>query len=365
MSRPFHAGAMALVALWAVAPHAAAQTAEASAQNPSPINTVILEAGKRLDRLPGGKDESFYSVTYHGTLVRQAGTPFKYATALDPDLTAPPEAAGDRNKLLLRMANRSAVLGGTLLEAEGVEPIRLAALEKLDLRGTAAIASNDTGTRLSIGLEAPPLRIPGLAKAEVTNWLVLGVNARRTPAAEGAPQSDHAVATVRAFVGKAFGWRKAQSADVTAAAIRLAAEVLRLAPTRQQAEQAVKIIEQNLKAGAGMTTVQRVLKDAVEGFPPSSTEPWQAQLKEVAIGAVEAMLEQATVAAYVESTGWYGRSDAALGRQFKNLLTATVDYWFLPGNDATFLRLRYEHGTDWTAPTQKRKQWMLALSVRL
>lgn len=365
MSRPLPALALVLAALWAVASPAAAETTEAGAQNPAPINTLILEAGKRFDRLPGGKDESFYSLTYHGTLVRQSGTPFKYATALDPDLTTPPEAAGDRNKLLLRVANRSAVLGGTLLEAEGVEPIRLAALEKLDLRGTAAVASNDKGTHLSIGLEAPPLRIPGLAGAEVTNWLVLGVNARRNPAVDGAPQSDHAVATVRAFVGKAFGWRKAQNADVAASAQRMVAEILKLAPTRQQAEAAVEAINQNVKAGKGMTAVQRVLKDAVEGFPPGSTEPWQAQLQQVAAGAAEALLEQATVAAYIESTGWYGRRDGASGRQFKNLLTATVDYWFLPGNDATFLRLRYEHGTEWSAPTAKRKQWMLALAVRL
>ena len=78
-----------------------ASGAEAGAQNPAPVNAFELEAGRRFDLLPQGKDDSTFRLTYKGALVRSEGTSLKFSSGLDLGAFALPgggvAAAGDRN----------------------------------------------------------------------------------------------------------------------------------------------------------------------------------------------------------------------------------------------------------------------------
>jgi hypothetical protein len=354
-------GRLAAAALWLLAAAAPLHAEPKDAQNPAPINAFELEAGRRFDFNPGAKDESNFRLTYKGQLVREQGTPFKFAAGLD--LTAPTlpsvEGAGDRNRWALRYENRSAVLGGSLLEAQGVQPLVLAGIEKLDLRGAAAVASDERGTHVQVGLESPPLRIPGLRGREVSNWIVLGVNGQRNPAAAGGVM-DTQYATYRVFVGKAFGWRK--SADVGKTAARIEQQVLTQAATLDEA----KVLARKIRAAAKTGTpsnLQTLLLDAVDAV--GSDADWQRAVRAAAVQEADSITDQPTVALYAESSGGVSVNGRVEGRRWRNLLTANVDYWFLPGRDDTFVRLRYEHGYEWTAPQAKRKQLFVTLAVRM
>lgn len=363
-ARAAGAGVLAAAALLAGALPSPLHAQPAGAQNPAPINAFEIDLGRRLDFRPGGRDESHQRLTYKGALVREQGTPFKAASGLDLTAPAPdPEAvaaAGDRHRWELRYENRSAALGGSLLEAQGVQPFALAGIEKLDLRGSAAVATADRGTYLAIGLESPPLRIPGLAGREVSNWLVFGVNGERSPAATGGGSTDRQHLTYRAFVGKAFGWRK--SADVGKTAARLEQEILKQAPTLDEARVLAKKIRAAAASGTP-TDLQTLLLDAVDEARDDAD--WAAQVRLVAAQEADAITDQPTLAVYVESSGGYSVSGRGEGPRLRSLHTATIDYWFLPGRDDTFLRLRYENGHEWTAPTVRRNHVILSLGLRL
>lgn len=336
----------------------------AGAQNPAPINAFEIDLGRRFDFRPGAGDESHQRLTYKGALVREKGTPFKAASGLD--LTAPAAkaddaaGAGDRHRWELRFDNRSAALGGSVLEAQGVQPIVLAGIEKLDLRGSAAVATDDAGTHLAIGLESPPVRIPGLAGREISNWLVFGVNGQRSPAASGGGSTDRQYVTYRAFVGKAFGWRK--SADVRKTAARLEQKILEQAATLDEARVLARKIRAATATGTP-TDLQSLLLDAVDEAKDDTD--WVAQVRMVAAQEADAITDQPTLAVYLESSGGYSVSGRGEGPRLRSLHTATVDYWFLPGRDDTFLRLRYENGHEWTAPTVRRNHLILSLGLRL
>ena len=333
----------------------------ADAQNPAPINAVEIDAGRRYDYTPGHVREGYYRVSYQGSLVRERGTPFKFSSGLD--LTAPApvasaEGAGDRNKWALKYENRSAALGGSILEANGLQPLILAGIEKFDLRGVAAVASGDRGTSLAVGLETPPFRIPGLAGREVTNWIIFGVNAQRHPNATTAGTADRSVVTYRAFVGKAFGWHK--SADVKKTAARIEQEILKQAQTLDEA----KILVKKIRAATATTTptnLQSLLIDAVD---VTSDADWLKGVRTAAASEADAITDQPTLSFYAESTGWYTAGTTTDARRFRNLLTATLDYWFLPARDDVFLRLRYENGYEWSAPNDLRKQLFFAVALR-
>jgi hypothetical protein len=62
--------------------------------------------------------------------------------------------------------------------------------------------------------------------------------------------------------------------------------------------------------------------------------------------------------------GWYTFSGDPQGRKLKNLLTATVDYWFLPTRDDVFLRVRYENGYDRALPTDRRNRLLVSVALR-
>jgi hypothetical protein len=372
--RALGAGAALLAALLAVA--LPSRAAEPGAQNPAPVNAFELEAGRRFDRLPGGQDESVFRLSYRGQLVRAEGTPFKYASGLDlaaPALPASAGAAGDRHQWSLKYDDRRANLGGSLLEAEGVQPIVLGGIEKLDLRGTAAIATNDLGTHVAVGLESPPFRIPGLAGREISNWLVLGVNAQRSPgqalSATSSGSQDRTLVTYRAFVGKAFGWRK--SASMGATAQRLEKEILKQAPTLEEAKALATKLRAAVAAGADPSEAQvRVLEAIDEAAADRSRakdkeQRWLEAVRSAARQMAEAEDTRPTVAVYAEASGWTVAEGVFEGRRTRGLLTATLDYWLLPDRDDTFLRFRYETGYEWSSPTVRRKQLFVSLSVRL
>lgn len=339
-----------------------ASAGAADAQNPAPINAFELDAGRRVDYTPGAKDDSYYRISYKGSLVRERGTPFKFSSGLDLSAPAPvvnSEGTGDRNKWALKYENRAATVGGALLEANGLQPLVLAGIEKLDLRGTASVATDSGGTHLAIGLESPPFRIPGLAGREVTNWIVVGVNAQRDPKAAAAGTTDRSLVTYRAFIGKAFAWRK--SADVNKTANRVEQEILKQAPTLAEGKVLVKKIRE-ATATRTPTNLQTLLMDAVDVAGP--TEDWRTVVRAVAVQEADVITDQPTVSVYAEATGWYQAGQKVDESRFRNLLTATVDYWFLPARDDVFLRLRYENGYEWSAPRDKRKQLFAAVALR-
>jgi hypothetical protein len=371
-------GLWSLLAVVACALPIGASGAEAGAQNPAPVNAFELEAGRRFDLLPNGKDDSTFRLTYKGALVRSEGTPLKFSSGLDLAAPALPgggaAAAGDRNQWSLKYENRTAALGGSLLQAEGVQPIVFGGVEKLDLRGTAAIATDASGTSISAGLETPPVRIPGLAGREVTNWLVFGVNALRSPAAgkagPGAGNEDRALVTYRLFVGKAFGWRK--SASIAATAQRIEKDVLAQARTLDDAKLIERKIRAAIAAGGDPTFAQTKILAAIDEAEAdkdknkTKEQRWADAVRSAARQIADAEDTRPTVAAYAESSGWYNTGRGSTdGKRTRNLLTATLDYWFLPDRDDTFLRLRYEDGYEWSSPNQRRKQVFLSVSVRI
>lgn len=354
----------------------AALAAEPGTQNPAPVNAFELEAGKRFDLLPQGKDDSTFRLVYKGALVRSEGTPLKFSSGLDLQAPAVPgagtAAAGDRNQWSLKYENRTAVLGGSVLQAEGVQPIVLGGIEKLDLRGTAALATDSSGTSISAGLESPPIRIPGLAGREVSNWLVLGVNALRSPAgsvASSGANQDRTLLTYRLFIGKAFGWRK--SASIAATAQRIEKDVLAQAKTLEDAKVIERKIRAAIRAGGDPTFAQTKLLAAIDEAEADKDknktleQRWIDAVRSAARQIADAEDTRPTVSVYAESSGWYTARGNFDGKRTRNLLTATVDYWFLPDRDDTFLRLRYEDGHEWSSPTVRRKQVFLSVSVRI
>lgn len=355
----------------------AAGAIEADAQNPAPISAFELETGRRFELLPNGKDESMYRLSYKGALVRSEGTPLKFSSGLDLAAPAAPAAAGsaaaagDRHQWTFKYENRTAILGGSLLEAEGVQSIAIGGIEKLDLRGTAALATSKQGTFVAVGLETPPFRIPGLAGREVTNWIVFGVNAQRSPSdiSSGDGTRDRALATYRAFVGKAFGWRK--SASMSATAERIEKEVLKQAKNLDEAKAMERKIRAAIATGGDPTFAQIKLLGAIDEAEADTEKSktkeqrWTEAIRSAARQIAEAEDTRPTVAVYAESSGWYTARGNSEGKRARNLLTATLDYWFLPNRDDTFLRLRFENGYEWTFPATKRKQLFLSLAVRL
>ncbi len=333
------------------------------AQNPAPINALEIDAGKAFNRGDGEKDESWVRLSYKGTLVREAGTPVLNASPLALLAPALPAdaAAGDRNRWSLRYERGAAGVNGGLFEALGVQPVLLRGLESLELRGTAGIAGDNDGKNLSvaIGVESPPWRLPGLARTEVSNWLVLGLNAERNKSEAEGETVNRAVVTYRAFAGKAFGWRK--SADPLKVAAKLERDMLELAKTRADALALAEKLKQI--TAAGRTSLQQLLLDAI---PEAADDAgWAKAVREIAVGQAEASTDQPTLAVYAESTGWYRASgNDGSAERFRNLFNVTLDYWFLAQRDDMFLRLRYENGYEWAAPERKLNRLLASVALR-
>jgi hypothetical protein len=396
----------------------AAPAAEGPAPNPAPSNAIEIDAARRFDLTPAGTHQTYYRASYLGKVLTAQGTPLKQASGLDLLAPALPAAAGgasgasgasagsgDRRDWTLRYENREARLGGSLLEAEGLQPLRLGALSDLDLRGTVAIATDRQGTRAAVGLETPPWRLPAFAGREVANWLVLGLNGQRDPAPAGGNAEDRALVTYRAFVGKGFGWRRSAGSAATGA--RIEAEVLKMAPTFKAASNLAGKIRQaaarGIKPSAGEERLLLVVEEAEAAIedeaaatpaaaaagtaarrrprtpaaaapaesagapaPTAADRLWQQAVRTAAREIADAQDTRPTFAAYAEASGWYTAKGQLSGeRRQRNLVIATLDWWLVPTRDDLFLRLRYEDGHEWTAPARRKQQVSVALTVRL
>jgi hypothetical protein len=336
--------------------------AEMQAQNPAPIKAIEIEGGYRFDFRDGADDDSYYSVMYKGSLVTSEGTPFKSATGLDLETPALKEGAGDRNNLTLQFEHGATSVGGDLFEANGVKPLSLRGLERLNLRGTALLAGDtDSKTyQAAVGLETPPFRLPGLRNREASNWIVFGVNGQRQESLDSnSEDDDFGLITYRAFLGKAFGWRK--SADVGATASRIVEEVRKQAPTLEDA----KALSDRIKpiAANQRSCMQQFLLDTV--LETDSAETWDSTLKDAAEGQADAITDQPTLAVYAEASGWYSFAGSTDSGKLRSLFTLTLDYWPMPSNDQIFLRLRYENGYERALPTMRMDHVLLTINARL
>jgi hypothetical protein len=329
-------------------------------QNPAPVSAFEVEGGYKFSFLDGEEDDSFYRFSYNGSLVRSSGTPFQFAEGLD--LTEPSgEPGGDRNTLNLRFEQGTTTLDGELLEAGGVRALNLRGLEKLDLRGTAFVGAdleNET-VQFAVGLESKPLRIPGVTRSGASNWLVFGVNGQRQEQSDtNAGDENLGLLTYRAFLGKAFGWRK--SADVNTIAVELARRVLDQAPNLA----AARGLEAKVKAVAAnqRRSEQQLFLDAL-GEEPTTDEEWVETVRSLALGEADAITDQPTFSAYAEATGWYEWEGSSEDKQ-KNLLLVTLDYWPLQQRDDFFLRVRYENGYERAVPNVKKDHVLLSVATR-
>ena len=331
------------------------------AQNPGPVNTFEIDGGYNLNFRSGNESDSYYRITYRSSLVKSEGTPFKYASSLDLAAPALTTGRGDRNKLLLRFEQGTTTIGDGLFEANGVAPLTLRGIEALNLRGTALIAGDADGKtfQFAAGLESPPLRIPGLQNTQFSNWIVFGINAQRQEATDSDNDDKNVgLLTYRAFLGKAFGWRK--SADVDKTAAKIEDEFLKQAPTYEEAKilaEKINSIEANNR-----TSLQQLFVDAV--IEAESEANWQRTVKEMAYGTADAVTDQPTFALYAENSGWYSFSDSFNGKRLRNLLTLTLDYWPLLNYDHVFLRLRYENGHERAAPTDRKNHLLASINLR-
>lgn len=333
------------------------------AQYPAPVNTFEIELGHKTNYRQDGKNETYRRITYKGSLVRSEGTPFKYATGLD--LAAPPipAGAGDRNKLAFRYEEGSARVGGGLFEAMGVEPFNLRAIEGLDLRGTAFVGGDTNGKILqaAVGVETPPTRLPLLKDTLWSNWLVFGVNAQRQEATDSETDDrNFGLLTYRAFVGKAFGWRK--RGDVATNARKIADDILRKVPTLAQAKTLAAQLEKNVKAGQRLASWQQLIYDAATDATSDAT--WESTVRKLALGDSQAVAEEPTYAVYFESSGWYTAGRPFEGSRFKNLFMLTADYWPVPQRTDIFLRARYESGYERATPTERKNQLIVSVGLK-
>ena len=354
-----------LAALAAACVANAQNTAEQfkDAQYPAPVSTFEIEAGHRYNYLPDSKNESYYRVTYKGSLVRSEGTPFKQAAPPDLAAPVPTTGTGDRNTVQFRYESNKATVSGGLLDANGVQPLPVKAFDALELRGTAFVGSDIHGDKvqIAVGLETPPFRIPGLDKTQWSNWVVVGVDAQRQEATDAATgDASFAVFTYRAFVGKAFGWRK--SADVGKTATKIANDFLAKAPDYAAAQKLAKQIKANVPQANQRTSLQRLFLNAAD--LASSDADWPKTVRDLAYGDTDAVTDQPTYALYAETSGFYTDGHPFGDSKLKNLFTATADYWFLPQREDVFLRLRYENGFERATPTERKNQLLLSIGMK-
>ena len=331
------------------------------AQNPAPANCIEVDGGYRFDYKSSDRSESYYRVSFKGSLVKSEGTPFKYASGLDLASPALTRGSGDRNRFSLRFEGGTTTVGGGMFEANGVQPLTLRGLEALNLRevGLAAGDADGKNIQLAIGLESPPLRIPGFQHSQVSNWIVVGINAQRQEDTESSiDDKNFGLLTYRAFLGRAFGWRK--SGDVGKTASKIADTFLSQAPTYEDAKTLAEKIEQ-IDAGE-RSSFQQLFLDAV-GETESETD-WTETVRDNAYGGVDVVADQPTFAVYAEDSGWCSFTDSSGERRLKNLLTLTLDYWFLPTYDYAFLRVRYENGYERAVPTDRKDHLLLSVGLR-
>ena len=331
-------------------------------QYPAPVRAWEIEGGYRVPVENDSADDTYYRITYKGSLIDSSGTPLQASQHFE--ITTPKAEApgGDRSALELLLEDGSAVGGGELLEMNGGTPLPLHGLEKLQLRGTAYVGSDlqSNALKAAVGLESPPLRVPGLGKTGASNWFVLGVMGERSEETDTtAGDSTYGVLTGRLFLGKAFGWHKKASVEDTARAIEdsILGKASDLAGGQKLATELGKI------PAARRTALQQLIIDTV-GDTTSDAE-WRKTVHEMATGTADALTDQPMFAAYLEATGWNAFSpDEAIPRH-RGLVTATVDYWPLLSRDDVILRARYEWGFQRSQPNIRVNQFLITITIRL
>lgn len=334
----------------------------AKAQNPEPVNSIEIDGGYKLNFRSGSQNGGYYSISFNGSLVKGEGTPFKYASGLDLAAPACTTASGDRNKLSLRFEKGTTTIGGGLFEANGVQPLTFRGLDALNLRGTALVAGDldSKNFQLAVGLESPPLRVPGFRNSQVSNWIIFGISAQRQENADSTiNKKSLGLFTYRMFLGKAFGWRK--SADVSKTASKITDMFLRQAPTYEDAKTLADKIDKNIDA-ANRTSLQQLFLDAVQDA--GSEADWKKTVEGIVKGQVDAVTDQPTFALYAEDSGWDPFAGSFDVRKLNNLLTVTLDCWPLNNYDDMFFRLRYENGFERALPTDHKVHFLLSINQR-
>jgi hypothetical protein len=345
-----------------VAPVAVAQDAATlitQAQTPAPVNSFEANGGHKFG-FGGETNEDYYRVSYAGSLVTSQGTPFTEAKSLD--ITEQPTSnTGDRNKLDLRIEHGTATLGGTLFSGEGVQPLNLTGLDRLQLRGTAFIGGlTHDKLQFAAGLETKPYRFPGFAKTQASNWIVFGFSGQRQEDPNSTTgDKNFALGTYRAFVGKSFGYRK--PGDLAAAAEHLSNLFLKAAPTLADAQKVRTEIEKI--AATKRSYEQQLFVDTV--IDTSSPDDWVANVRADVAAGLESYNSKPTISVYGESSGWYTFDGSGSDKnRFRNLLTFTIDYWLVPTMDNVALRLRYENGYERATPTDHKNHLLLSAVLR-
>jgi hypothetical protein len=350
-------------AVAALALVASGASAQAGLQNPAPVRAITIDGGYAFRFDSAGENEGYYRLAYKGKPVREKGTPFKRATSLDlvaPKLT---KAGGDVPTLAFRYEHDAASAGGGLLEALGAKELPLSGLSSLGLRGVAQMGADSKLDHIqaAVGLETPPVRVPGFAQTGASNWLVIGINAERREATDSTPDVNLALATFRGFLGKAFGWRK--SADVNQTAAKLVKDILELAPTHKDAVALSQRIQDSIPVVTDRTPVQRLI--IVLATEVETDAAWTTGVRDLAFGHADAITDQPTAAIYTEWSGWLDLASDPTSGRFRSLFTATVDYWFLHARDDVLLSLRYELGYERATPQAKKNQFLVTIGLRL
>lgn len=114
------------------------------------------------------------------------------------------------------------------------------------------------------------------------------------------------------------------------------------------------------------TSLQQLFIDTV--VEAGSKDKWEKTVRDMAYGNTDAVTDQPTLSIYAEDSGWYSFAGKQEGGRLKNLLTVTLDYWFLPTNliksDKAFLRLRYETGHERALPTDRKNHLLVSINLR-
>jgi hypothetical protein len=372
-------GAVLAALSLAIGSAALAQGAAKEERLPLGFDKLEIEGGYKADYVEGRKSEGWYRLTYKGKPVAERGTSLPFTETVLLDAPKADLKVSDDTDLVLRFEDGTLGLAGGLFDMSGVRPISFTGLEGLNLRGTAFVAADNSFKQVQFGagLQTEPMRVPGLAGREVANWIVLGVNAQRRDSTDAAADNSFAAATYRAFVGKAFGWRTPAKQQIEALARRLADAYLRDAPTMTEALAKKTQIDNDKNSGteqrrfaravtAARLEIRRKLLDTkrTEMSEEEMTAIWTSAAREFEEGAIEAISLRPTVAVYAELSGWYEFRGGGTSSRSKSLFTLSADYWFLPGRDDVFLRVRYENGHERGAPDMRKNQLLTSVALR-
>ena len=371
-------GALAALSL-TFAASAFAQGAAGEERLPLGLDKLEIEGGYKADYVAGRKSEGWHRLTYRGKPVSERGTPLPFTETVLLDAPKADLKVADDTDLVLRFEDGTLGLAGGLFDMSGVQPISFTGLGDFKLRGTAFAAADNSFKQVQFGagVQTAPQRIPGLAGREVANWIVLGINAQRRDSTDAAADSNFAAATYRAFVGKAFGWRTPERPQIEALAKRLSDAYLRDAPTMADALAKKAQIDKDEKSSAEQRRFARAVTAARLAIRSRLRETnrtemddkemdalWAAAARDFELGAVEAIALRPTVSVYAELSGWYEFRGGDTSSRSKSLFTLSADYWFMPGRDDVFLRMRYENGHERGAPDTRKNQLLASIALR-